>query len=168
MRLIAIFFGLGVFAADGFTKWWVKNVYYYPVIDGFFSIHYVQNRGIAFGLFHDLDSHWKPVILSLLALLAMGVVLYYIWTTSQQQRLLFVAFGLLLGGILGNFTDRLLHQYVVDFLEFRWGNRFAWPTFNIADAAITCGVGIILFETFFGKEPASTPAAEVEQVHEDL
>lgn len=157
MRSGALILGLLVFAADLLTKWWVKTAdllpdQSYPVVQGFFSLRYVQNRGIAFGYFHELDSQWKPVVLSLLALAGIVIVLYYIWKTPRGQALLFVSFGLLLGGILGNFTDRLMNDHVVDFLELHWGERFAWPTFNLADAAITSGVALILFQTFFGKK----------------
>jgi signal peptidase II len=155
IRLAAVVLGLLVFSADLITKLIVKNVawlHYHPVIEGFFTIRYVTNEGIAFGLLHDLQSEWKPVLLSVMAVVAVLIVLYYVFTTPTGERRLFLSLGLLLGGILGNFTDRLLHQHVIDFLEFHWSDRFAWPTFNIADAAITTGVLIILYETFFGEE----------------
>lgn len=156
MRIFALILGLAVFGLDVVTKRWVEHtawLYHYPVIEGFFTIQYRRNEGIAFGLLHELQSEWKPVLLSLLALVAIVVVLYYIRVTPEDQRLSFVSLGLLLGGILGNFTDRLLNQYVVDFITLHWKNQFAWPTFNIADAAITCGVFLILYETFFWSRP---------------
>ncbi len=156
MRTTAIILGIIVFVLDLTTKWWVRNtdgLGYYPVIEGVFAIHYVQNKGIAFGLFHTLQSEWKPVILSMMAAIASVVVLYYIRTTHPEQKLSLLALGLLLGGILGNFVDRLLNQYVVDFLELHWKNHFVWPTFNLADAAITGGVLIILYQTFAKESP---------------
>lgn len=165
MHAIAVSLALLIFALDLGTKWWVKNTaslrnHSMTVIEDFFTIRYVENRGIAFGWFNDFHSEWKPIILSLLALFAILIVLYYILTTPRGQPRLFISFGLLLGGILGNFTDRLSNHYVVDFLEFHWGNRFAWPTFNLADAAITCGVFLILFETFFGKQESEVRSQE--------
>lgn len=152
MRLLALSLGIGVFLVDFLTKWWVQQTYWlhyhYPVIPGFFTVQYVRNEGIAFGLFHSVDSHWKPVILSAIAVLAVAVVLYYLYTTPRSERMTFVALGLLLGGISGNFVDRLLNGFVVDFLTLHWRDVFAWPTFNVADAAITTGVGLILFRTF--------------------
>ena len=59
--------------------------------------------------------------------------------------------GLLLGGILGNFIERLIRQHVTDFIEVHWRELYSWPTFNVADSAITCGVLVILFQTFFGR-----------------
>jgi len=153
MRLFAIILGFFVFIIDSASKWWVSNtlaLHYYPVLDGLFTIHYVRNEGIAFGLFHTLESTWKPIVLSLMAVIAVAIVLYYVWHTPDEERRVFVSLGLLLGGILGNFVDRLFHGYVIDFLEFHWQDSFSWPTFNIADAAITTGVVLIIFDSFFG------------------
>ncbi len=152
MRLLSCLLGVCIFLLDLGTKWWVHNtewLQYYSVIDGFFSIQYTENEGIAFGLFHTLQSDWKPLILTAMAAVALFIVFYSIWSAPTEQRLPFFSMGLLLGGISGNLVDRLLHHHVVDFLHLHWGNYFAWPTFNLADAAITCGVLLILFETFF-------------------
>ena len=171
LRLLFMGIGLLVFALDAITKWWVHGtpwLYYYPVIKGFFTIHYVRNEGIAFGLFHSTNSQWKPILLSLMAIIAVVIVVYYLWTNSIGERSILFSLALLEGGILGNFSDRLLRGYVVDFLELHWRNSFSWPTFNVADAAITCGVFIILFQNVFGtssfgeasEEPNdNTPAA---------
>ncbi|MGH9339753.1 MAG: signal peptidase II [Acidobacteriota bacterium] len=164
MRILAIVIGVTVFVLDFLTKWWVTRAPEFRVstvvIDNFFNLHYVENQGIAFGYFHEFESEWKAVILSVMAIVALAIVLYYIVVSPLNQKLLFVSLGLLLGGILGNFTDRLLHGYVVDFLELHWKSRFFWPTFNIADAAITCGVLIILYETFFGFDPQKSGERE--------
>ena len=159
MKLVAIGVAAVVLALDLLSKWWVKNtgwLHYHRVIDGFFTIHYVRNEGIAFGLFHDHPSAWKPAILAVLAVAAAAMVLYYIWTSPAGERGVQLLLGLLLGGILGNFCDRLWRGYVVDFLEFHWQDRFAWPTFNLADAAITCGVAAILYQGFLRSRKART------------
>ena len=161
MRVVAIVLGLVILASDLATKWCVVQtpwLRHYVVIDGFFKIHYVRNEGIAFGFFHSLQSQWKPVILSALAILAVIIVLYYIWHTPPQQRLLFLSLGMLLGGILGNFVDRLVNRHVTDFIEVHWKNQFSWPTFNVADAAITCGVLIVLYQTFTEKVDETSAA----------
>lgn len=155
MRFFAVTLGCVVFVMDLASKWWISNtmaLQYYPILDGFFTIHYVRNQGIAFGLFHSFESSWKPVVLSLMAIIAVVIVLYYVWQTPAEERRVFVSLGLLLGGIMGNFVDRLFHGYVVDFLEFHWRDAFSWPTFNIADAAITTGVILIIYESFFGRQ----------------
>jgi len=153
LRLFFMGIGLLVFALDAITKWWVHGtpwLQYFPVIKGFFTIHYVRNEGIAFGLFHSTESEWKPILLSLMAIIAVVIVVYYLWTNSIGERSIMFSLALLEGGILGNFSDRLLRGYVIDFLELHWRNSFSWPIFNVADAAITCGVFIILFQNFFG------------------
>ena len=159
MRIVAIVLGFVILTLDLLTKWWVRNASWlhdYSVIDGFFKIHYVQNEGIAFGLFHTSESPWKEIILSVLAIIAVIVVIYYIWNTPVNQSQLLISLGLLLGGILGNFLERIVHHHVTDFIEVYWQDRFRWPTFNVADAAITCGVLFILYESFMGKESEST------------
>lgn len=154
--------GLGVFvlALDAMTKFVVHNdvrLHYYPVIDRFLTIEYATNEGIAFGLFHDMESSWKTPLLSAMAVLALVLVVYYVWTTPPHERLVFLALGLLLGGIAGNFLDRIQDSSVVDFVKVHWGARFAWPTFNVADSAITTGVLLILVCTLSGIYSSGRP-----------
>ncbi len=153
MRIVALWIAAGVFALDLLTKWWVTHLVWlhyhaYSIIDGLFKIQYVRNEGIAFGLFHDLNSQWKPAILSLIAVIGISLVGFYIYHTPKEDRITLFSLGLLLGGILGNFSDRLVHKSVVDFMTLHWHNQYFWPTFNIADAAISTGVVLILFKTF--------------------
>lgn len=162
MRLLALAIGGGVLLVDLLTKWWVKSslwLHYYPVIDGYFTIDYARNTGIAFGFFHDLDSSWKPIILSLIAVIAVIAVTYYMFTTPREDRITLLALGFLLGGILGNFVDRALHHSVTDFLMLHWKDQFSWPTFNVADAAITTGVSLILIQAFRGQAGTDRTAA---------
>ncbi len=157
MRVFALILGLGVFALDYLSKVLVERTFWlwnYVVLDGLLTIQYATNRGIAFGLLHDLQSGWKGPLLGAMALLALGLVGFYIWTTPVEERLTFVALGLLMGGILGNFVDRMGDQSVVDFIKVHWGDSFAWPTFNFADSAITVGVFLILVLTFSAPQEA--------------
>ena len=159
MRYFTLALGFSVFALDLLSKWLVKENLCpreYSVIDGFFTIQCVRNEGIAFGFFHSVDSTWKPVLLSVVAILAITFVFYYILKTPSSDKLSFLALGLLLGGILGNFTDRLLNQYVFDFLTLHWEDKFAWPTFNLADSAISTGVAIILIKTLLDSKKTAT------------
>ena len=154
---------------DLLTKWLIRStdwLYDYTVIEGFFRIHYVRNEGIAFGLFHGVESLWKPVILTVLAIVALIVVLYYIWSTPSGERVMSLCLGLLLGGILGNFIERLMRQHVTDFIEVHWQELYSWPTFNVADSAITCGVLVILFQTFFGPHDGQLQGTENATINE--
>ncbi len=153
IRPLAILLGVSVFVVDMVTKVIVQRtpwLHHFPVVRDVLTIQYDTNEGIAFGLFHDVQSPWKAPILTLMAVLALGMVLYYLWSTPARERIMILALGLLLGGILGNFIDRLRNQAVVDFIKVHWGSDFVWPTFNVADAAITSGVLIILLITLIG------------------
>ncbi len=167
IRLQAIALGLLVFVLDTLSKYWVKTtpwLHDYPVVNGYFTIQYATNEGIAFGFFHDARSPWKTPLLATMAVVAIGMVLYYIWKTSPRERLVFASLGLLLGGILGNFVDRLLHQSVVDFLKLHWGVHYVWPTFNLADSAITTGVLMILLASFLSASSEQDREAEKDSV----
>jgi signal peptidase II len=122
------------------------------VIDGFFNITYVRNTGVAFGVFSSISSPVKSIILSGFAMLAAGLVIAYSFRTPLRNRLLHVALALILGGALGNLYDRLVYGYVVDFLEFYVG-RYSWPSFNVADSAISIGVVLLAIEITRNEAP---------------
>jgi signal peptidase II len=104
---------------------------------GPFSIHHVQNSGIAFGLFASATS-----IVTVLTALAVAWMLVFFARSGSRHPVLPVALGLLIGGSTSNLLDRIRLGHVTDFLDFRW-----WPAFNLADSFIVVGVAI-LFLTF--------------------
>jgi signal peptidase II len=122
------------------------------VIDGFFNITYVRNTGVAFGIFSSISSPAKSVLLSVFPAFAAVIVVTYSVRSSARNHLLQVALGLILGGALGNLYDRLAYGYVVDFLEFYAGS-YHWPSFNIADSAISTGVALLAFEIIRSEAP---------------
>jgi len=108
-----------------------------PVIDGFLSLTHVRNTGAAFGLFANAPA--GPVRAGLVLVSVLAVVL--IWAYAREgwhDRSVVAAFGLILGGALGNLLDRLRLHEVVDFVDVYWG-QYHWPSFNVADTAITLG-----------------------------
>ena len=123
------------------------------VIDGFFNITYVRNTGVAFGIFSSISSPAKSVLLSLFTALAAAVVITYSVRSPARNRLLQIALSLILGGALGNLYDRLAYGYVVDFLELYVGS-YHWPSFNVADAAISTGVVLLAIEIIRNEAPA--------------
>ena len=123
-----------------------------PVIDGFFNITYVRNTGVAFGIFSSISSPAKSVLLSVFTAFAAVVVVTYSVRSPARNRLLQVALGLILGGALGNLYDRLAYGYVVDFLEFYAGS-YHWPSFNVADSAISVGVALLAIEIIRSEAP---------------
>ncbi len=118
------------------------------VIEDYFGLRYVENPGAAWGLFADLPDALRTPFLVVVTVVAMGFVLWMIRQTEPGQRLLQLALALVLGGALGNFADRLTRGYVVDFLDFHWRNQpgLRFPTFNVADIAISVGVAFLLFD----------------------
>ncbi len=134
-----------VFAIDQIVKYWVLHVIHLPergFIDvlPFFRLTFVGNVGVSMGLFPAGTpmARWFLVI----ATAAIAAVVA-IWITRERQRHDVMALGLVLGGALGNIVDRVRFGYVVDFLHLFWHERSFW-VFNVADAAITLGVLLLL------------------------
>ena len=142
---------LGIIALDQLTKWVVHfNIDFrsqeIPVIEGFFKLVYWGNTGSAFSMFSG-QNH-------LLAIIAMGAIVAIFFFRSFfeiHHALGRWAMGLINGGIVGNLIDRLVHNYVVDFLFFYTQRKsgsvivseIGFPAFNVADTAITTGIGLI-------------------------
>jgi len=112
------------------------------VIDEFFDITHFQNTGVAFGLLSGPDSGLRVAVLSGFAVLAGAAVIVYSVSTPASDRQLQTSLGLILGGAVGNLYDRLTAGYVTDFLYFHLGSWY-WPAFNVADIAISTGVGLM-------------------------
>lgn len=108
-----------------------------PVISGFFHITYVRNTGMAWSLLSG-----KQFFLSIMAAIAIGVMVYYLMY-KKPDKLTIVALGLMIGGAEGNLIDRLVLNYVRDFLNF-YIFGYDFPVFNIADCALCIGVGLLI------------------------
>ena len=136
-----------LFIADQLTK--ILILGYYRLGDStyvtpFFNIVRVHNTGAAFS-FLAAASGWQRWLFT-----GIGVVaaLFIVWMLRSHagQRLFAFALACILGGAVGNVVDRLLHGYVVDFLQFHWQNRWYFPSFNVADAAITIGAASLILD----------------------
>ena len=101
---------------------------------GPFSIHHVQNSGIAFGLFSSATA-----VVTLLTAAAVAWMLVFFWRSGSRHPVLPAALGLLIGGSVSNLVDRVRLGHVTDFIDFGW-----WPAFNLADSFIVIGVAILL------------------------
>ena len=123
------------------------------VIDGFFNITYVRNTGVAFGIFDPMSLPAKSVLLSVFTVFAAVVVITYSVRSPVRNRLLQIALALILGGALGNLYDRVAYGYVVDFLEF-YARAYHWPSFNVADSAISIGVALLALEIIRNETPS--------------
>ena len=115
------------------------------------SLTYVGNTGSAFGLLAN-----RTVLLIIIGIASLLIVLLFLRYLSQVTTLSMVSIGLVWGGAVGNFIDRLRFGYVTDFIYFRLWGDFYWPAFNIADAAILVGVFMLVYSFYksgvFAKE----------------
>jgi len=147
---------------DQATKW-IANSSLHPrlavdVIPGYLRFSRVYNSGVAFGLFDNADYSWKPYALGSLAVVAVVVIFIYSARMPSDRKLLQFALAITMSGILGNFIDRILRGYVIDFIEFHIHSAFYWPTFNVADSAITIGIVLLLIDAV--RNPGTEDAAE--------
>jgi len=120
------------------------------VIDGYFDMRYAENPGVAFSMLQDIPG--GRVLLTLLAVAAFVLVLFYMRNkTTLQDTRLHIALGLVGGGAVGNLIDRMLYGKVTDFIVWKVG-KSEWPAFNIADAALCIGVGLMILDMFMNRE----------------
>lgn len=148
---------LVVIVIDQYTKALVRahlplNVSWNPVdwLDPIVTLTHVQNTGGAFGLFPQFGGMFIIV-----AFVVIFLIILFYRQLAQGAFLLQVAFGLQLGGALGNLCDRLARGYVTDFVDLRW-----WPVFNVADSAIVIGTILLAYYVLFlerGEERADAP-----------
>jgi len=138
---------------DQWTKLAVMNsmdLYQSIQVLPFFNMTYVHNYGAAFSILYDAGG-WQRYFLSGLALIVSAVIIWWLRQSTKEQVLLPVAFSFILGGALGNVLDRIMHGYVVDFLDFYYGT-YHWPAFNVADSAIFIGAALLILDMFINKE----------------
>lgn len=136
-----------VLLADQASKWWVLDVFQLPgrgsvELLPVLNLTMVWNQGVTFGLFHQ-DGATGPWILAGVALVV--VVLLGVWLVRAESTLVACALGAIAGGAVGNVIDRLRFGAVVDFIHAHAGG-WSWYVFNVADAAIVCGVAVLLLD----------------------
>ena len=119
----------------------LKPINSVPIFPHIFHLSFVENSGIAFGLFQGHPEFWMLIIT--LSVFCLGVISFFFRKQSFLHRL---AFGFILGGATGNWIDRLRFDHVIDFLDFR-----IWPVFNIADSFITIGVFLFVWLALKGE-----------------
>ena len=140
---------------DQLTKWIVvKGIDQYetiPVIDGFFNLVCIRNRGMAFGLLNRNEA--GPAAYFLAGLSILFIIILFLWGArlKEENTWLFTGLSFIIGGAVGNLIDRVSFQGVVDFLDFHVGS-YHWPSFNLADSAITVGVVWVASILIFSKK----------------
>lgn len=155
---VAGLIALVVVILDQVTKYWVQKslVLYtvHPVIPDFFNIVHVLNRGAAFGFLNRSDIRWQTYFFFAATALAVLIINHLLRMARENDRMLVIGLGLILGGALGNLIDRIRTGEVVDFLEFYW-RSYHWPAFNVADIAIFLGSMGLLIAFYCMRRPPS-------------
>lgn len=121
------------------------------VIENFFSITHVRNKGAAFGILSSFSPDLVLPFFIILTLVALIGILYLYITMPDQKKTPLIALCLIFAGALGNFIDRLRLGEVVDFLDFHW-YHYHWPAFNVADSSITIGVIIYILSLLYSRQ----------------
>lgn len=145
-----------IFVVDQLVKLWIiagiglqakGSINLLPIL----SLTWVENRGVSMGLLQADGAKERWILTGVTALIAAGVAW---WMRKETNRIDILALALVLGGALGNIVDRVRFGYVVDFVHVHVGT-WSFYVFNVADAAITIGVAILLLRAFFERKPAA-------------
>jgi signal peptidase II len=128
-----------VIAADQLTKYLIRTNmtlnHSIPLIDGIFHITYIDNYGAAFSSFQNKTAF----LITVQCVVILAVLVYLIKKRKTEHRALLLSLALIVSGGAGNLIDRMIHGYVVDFLDFR-----IWPIFNVSDIAVCVGCGLLV------------------------
>lgn len=150
-----------VLILDQISKYWVLEVIHLPLRGGidvwpFFRLTFVGNVGVSMGLLQAGSDLGRWLLTAVTGGIAVAVAL---WLRRETNRIDIAALGLVLGGAMGNILDRIRFGYVVDFLHFFWQQYSFW-VFNLADAAITLGVILLLARAVLAKPTPSPKEAK--------
>ena len=153
-RTAAYVTALAIFIVDQLTKWIVSvplalqargQIEILPI----FNLTWVENNGISLGLLNATTPTGRWMLVAMTGAIAIAVAW---WITREEKRGDQLALSLVLGGALGNIVDRVRHGYVVDFADLHFGAFRPFLVFNVADAAISIGVVILLLRAFLLRE----------------
>ena len=161
-RLIGLALAAFVAVIDQVVKWYVvgpldlRRVRHIDLLP-FFDLTYTENKGISLGMFqaNDMETRWLLVLLT--GVIALVVL---VWMMRERKLGEILGLSLILGGALGNIRDRYELGYVIDYADFHIGTFRPFLIFNIADAAITIGVVIILARSLFVRDKDDTETGE--------
>lgn len=159
-RVLGLLVAAIVFVADQAVKYWVLTVLdlrhrLQVVINDIFAFTYVENRGVSLG-FLTADTHAERwLLVAMTAAIAAGVL---VWIFRERNRPDIAALGLILGGAIGNIVDRSRFGYVVDYADLHFGEFRPFLVFNVADAAITIGVVILLVRALLVRDQKKVSA----------
>lgn len=134
------------------------------LVEDHLRLRYLENPGAAWGFLGSLDERIRLPFFRWMPVGAIAIVLLLYLRATARQRLLRLSLALILGGALGNLADRWIHGYVIDFIDLHWGKSH-WPTFNLADVAISAGmVGLICEALWLGRRRRFSDEADAQPV----
>lgn len=140
---------LSIVLLDQLTKGYVTSTMMlhasFVVVKGFLNITHVRNPGAAFGFLAHASPLFRSIFFILIGVLAIILIVYYIVKSGESEQRLVFALSLILGGAIGNLIDRLRFGEVVDFIDV-YLSSYHWPAFNVADAAVSLGALLLIFE----------------------
>lgn len=148
-----------VFVADQVTKWLMIGplalqerglIEVLPIFD----LRWTENRGISMGFLTAGSETERWLLVAMTAAIATGVL---VWMWREKNRLDAIALSFVLGGALGNIVDRARFGYVVDFADLHFGDVHPFLVFNVADAAISIGVLLLVVRALLTREPKTAP-----------
>jgi signal peptidase II len=152
-----------VTALDQWTKAWalaeLRGKAPRTVVPGFFDLTFNRNTGGVFGVLAGAPSPGRRLFFAAATVAALALIVALLWRFGRESRLLRAALPLVAGGAVGNLVDRVRFGSVVDFIDWYWRD-YHWPTFNIADSAITVGAALILAYSFFAAPPPAPGGGE--------
>jgi signal peptidase II len=146
-----LFISVAILVLDQWTKWLVEvhlpHAASHPLIPGLLNVTHVRNTGVAFGLFASHGADGGAWLLVVMGLVALAAVFLYFRYAPAGNRLLLASLALIVGGAVGNLIDRLASGAVTDFVDV-YVASYHWPAFNVADSAITVGIGLMIVDSF--------------------
>lgn len=158
-RLAGLALALAVFLLDQWVKalvigpWRLREIGQIEIVS-FFNLTWTQNFGVSLGMFEATSPEMRWGLVLVTGLIATVV---FVWLLREKLVPEMLGLGLILGGALGNIRDRYLYGYVVDYADLHFGSWRPFLVFNLADAAISIGVVIILARALFMREKPTTP-----------
>lgn len=164
-RLLGFGVAVAVLFADQISKWFIMGPMelrerMLVTILPFFDLRWVENYGVSMGFLVAGSNAERWMLVGMTGLIAAAIV---VWIWREKARADIVALGLVLGGAIGNIADRSRLGYVADFLDLHIGNWHPFLVFNVADAAITIGVLLLVVRALFVRE-SKAPVENVDAV----
>jgi len=142
--------------AKALVRWQLPLHDSVPIIPGLLNLTHVRNTGAAFGILNAADFPFKSAVMLAVAVAAFAAIAYYATQLPARETLARLGLTFVLGGAVGNLIDRAATGYVLDFVDVYWGGWHFWA-FNVADATITVGAGLVVLDLIGARRHAPDP-----------